>query len=244
MPPKLSLVRHAEGFHNVDGAVYIRDAVLTEKGISQCRNLRDNFPYHNAVELVLASPMRRTIQTAVLSFGPTLARADVPFLVIPQAQEASDLPCDTGHSLDELQKMLPQILPDDFDVSKINMDAVEDGWNSKTGYWAFEHVALKQRAADLRSWLFRRQEQHILLVTHGAFLHYLTEDWTGDDPNRGTAYLNCEVRQFQFTPSSTENVAHIQETVESQKSRGASVPEHDPHVLDELERVSSKESNA
>ena len=38
---------------------------------------------------------------------------------------------------------------------------------------------MQKRAAALRCWLWKRPEEHIALVTHGAFLHYLTEDWKG-----------------------------------------------------------------
>jgi len=31
----------------------------------------------------------------------------------------------------------------------------------------------------------------IALVTHGAFAHFLTEDWDVEDPMTGTAWLNC-----------------------------------------------------
>lgn len=31
----------------------------------------------------------------------------------------------------------------------------------------------------MRKWLWNREEKEIVLVTHGAFLHYLTEDWDG-----------------------------------------------------------------
>lgn len=50
----------------------------------------------------------------------------------------------------------------------------------------------------------------------------------------GTAYKNCEHREFAFTPESTPEDAHVQETAESRKSRGAKQPENDPHVLEEL----------
>lgn len=51
----------------------------------------------------------------------------------------------------------------------------------------------------------------------------------------GTAYLNCEVRQFTFTPTSNEKDAHIVETEESRESRlNKSDVEKDPHVLSEM----------
>jgi hypothetical protein len=100
-------------------------------------------------------------------------------------------------------------------------------------------------------------------VSHGAFLHYLTEDWTGDDPKRGvcllllllpssrhkssrklilnncagTAYLNCEVRQFTFTPGSNGDEAHIMETEKGKKLRQSDALEGDSTILAELETV-------
>lgn len=60
---------------------------------------------------------------------------------------------------------------------------------SQSGVYATDHVALTKRAALLRSWLYQRPEPAILFVTHGAFLHYLTEDWSGDDPERGRSHI-------------------------------------------------------
>jgi hypothetical protein len=104
----------------------------------------------------------------------------------------------------------------------------------------------------------------ILLITHGAFLHYLTEDWTGDDPARGkhqpsycptsrtmrtrwllkltlqgTAYLNCEVRVFEFTPASSNKDAHIAEIPHTHDARDASIPNQDLHIESEIESIES-----
>lgn len=48
---------------------------------------------------------------------------------------------------------------------------------------------MRQRAAELRNWIYNRPEKNIALVTHGGFLHYLTEDWTGYDRARGAIAL-------------------------------------------------------
>jgi broad specificity phosphatase PhoE len=47
----------------------------------------------------------------------------------------------------------------------------------QTGKWAPTAAALKNRALEARRWLKSRPEKEIVLVTHGGFLHYLTEDW-------------------------------------------------------------------
>lgn len=83
---------------------------------------------------MLSSPLRRAIQTTVLSFGPTLSRKGVPFLVIPEAQEVSDFTCDVGHTKQELLQNLPELFADEslrFAWEKINLDDVNEGWNSK-----------------------------------------------------------------------------------------------------------------
>jgi hypothetical protein len=75
----------------------------------------------------------------------------------------------------------------------------------------------------------------ILLVTHGAFLHYFTEDWDGFSPSIGSAYHNCEVREFTFTPESKEGKAHLKETAWSQQNR-SHLPEKSKTVV-EVEEV-------
>lgn len=56
----------------------------------------------------------------------------------------------------------------------------------------------------------------------------------------GTAYLNCEVRLFDFTEQSTKDDAHI---VESEEGKNARVrpTENDPSVLAEIDAVEGKE---
>lgn len=71
--------------------------------------------------------------------------------------------------------------------------------------------AVEKRAAALRSWLWERPEKNIVLVTHGGFLHYFAQDWTGFDDLRDTAWENCEYRRFEFTADSNERDAHVEE---------------------------------
>jgi hypothetical protein len=116
----------------------IRDAVLTAKGKEQCRTLSSAFQYHEKIDAVFASPLRRTIQTAALSFGPVLSREEVPFILLPALQEVSNIGCDVGiaDTADEVQMFLPKLFPQgevDFDINKVDASAVTAGWNSKVG---------------------------------------------------------------------------------------------------------------
>lgn len=80
-----------------------------------------------------ASPLRRTIYTALLSFEPVFNRHKeagdgdaFKLIAIPEAQETSDVPCDTGSEPAALRKELVEEkgLP-------VDLGLVGEGWNSK-----------------------------------------------------------------------------------------------------------------
>lgn len=69
MAPTLILIRHAQALHNVDKDYDIPDPPLSELGLEQCEELHDNLqrlPLADRVELIVVSPMRRTLQTATI----------------------------------------------------------------------------------------------------------------------------------------------------------------------------------
>lgn len=170
MPPTLHLVRHAQGFHNVPPENYnLHDPEITELGKEQCRQIRSSFPYTEGVELVVASPLKRTLQTALHGFGNILIRDSSRIIAIPEFQETSAAPCDTGSSVPVLTKH--------FAADPVDFDAVPADWNCKRGKWGPHEKEIQKRAHVARSWLKSRQEKEIVVVSHGGFLHYLTEDW-------------------------------------------------------------------
>ena len=67
MPPTLLLIRHAQALHNESSDWSIHDPKLTKLGEQQCRELQEslkNTKIADEVELIVVSPMRRTLQTA------------------------------------------------------------------------------------------------------------------------------------------------------------------------------------
>jgi broad specificity phosphatase PhoE len=111
---------------------------LTAKGKEQCRALNASFPHQQDVDIVFASPLRRTIQTAALSLGPALSRPEVPFVLLPLLQEVSNMKSDTGmaDTAEDFKQLLPDLFSNDeldFDLGKINASAVTKGWNAKVG---------------------------------------------------------------------------------------------------------------
>ncbi|EAU33827.1 conserved hypothetical protein [Aspergillus terreus NIH2624] len=230
MPPIVHCVRHAQGVHNISVANHvIHDPLLTDLGNEQCRQLRDRFPFHDRIDLVTASPLRRTIYTALQSFEPVFQRRpDLKLVLLPDAQETSDVPCDTGSDPADLRR--------EIDAKQLPVDAeyVHDGWNNKEGRYAPTTHAIKERARACRRWLKARPEKEIVLVTHGGFLHYFTEDWEDSSKFQGTGWTNTEYRTYTFSaeehtddlegyPLDGDN-ATLVETLESRQRRNKAGP--------------------
>jgi broad specificity phosphatase PhoE len=186
MPTYVHLVRHAQGFHNLSKEnETIHDPDLTPLGETQCATLRHNFPYHDKVTHLVASPMRRTLRTCLLSFAPEV-EAGKEVVALPEVQELSPLPCDVGSD--------PDVLAGDFDASKVDLSLVKEGWNDKSpgSPWEPTIKGLEGRARKARVWLRDlaarskdAEEVHIVVVTHGGFLHFFTEDWDAMNPSAG-----------------------------------------------------------
>jgi len=174
----LHLIRHSQGFHNLSVENHaLHDPSLTDLGKQQCRDLQANFPYHAKITHLVASPLRRTIYTCLLTFADEVEQGLV-VVALPEIQETSGLPCDTGSDASKLREEFGE-------AGKVDLSLVKDGWNNKKGRWAAEASAVEKRAKDARLWLrdmaskSDTEEVHIAVVTHGGFLHYLTEDWAG-----------------------------------------------------------------
>ena len=167
MSPIIHVVRHAEGYHNLNVANHtIPDPSLTTKGEKQCNLLAQTFPYHSNIDLIVASPVRRTLYTAIHSFGPVIEKG-IKVVALPEVQETSSLPCDTGSDLVILRK--------EFADKPVDLSLVKKGWNSKKGKWAPTAPAIAERAREARKWLRNRSEEEIVVVTHGGFVHFFTE---------------------------------------------------------------------
>lgn len=216
MPPRVHLVRHAQGFHNLSVANHsIHDPLLTPAGIEQCKTLGRDFPYTTEIDLVVASPLKRTVYTALYSFAEPIEKKKLKVIALPELQETSDLPCDTGSNPEEVDR--------EFNGRPVDTSilASRDGklWNSKKGRWAPNADAIIARAADARRWLLARPEKEIVVVTHGGFLHYFTEDWTGADKFAGTGWANTEYRTYTFKSSTDPTLVETPESMERRRGK-------------------------
>lgn len=212
MPPIIHLVRHAEGHHNVaKNGESIHDPFLTDEGIQQAQQLCKEFPHHDSIDLLMASPMKRTIQTCRNAFAPAIQRGH-KIILMPLAQETSDEPMDTGSSPKEIEKAFAE--EDILDTQRLEIFPY---WNTNSGKFAVEGDALIERARLLRTVLKARPEKNIAIVSHGSFAHYIVGnvDESGEQTTR--MWSNTECRSYEFAENDDE---HDQEArlVELQES--------------------------
>ncbi|KAI0123145.1 phosphoglycerate mutase [Xylariales sp. AK1849] len=209
MAPIIHLVRHAEGFHNLS---------------EQCRELQETFPHHNKITHLVASPLRRTIHTCLLSFKPVVELGKT-IIVLPDVQEVLLMPCDIGSDSGKLKAEFGD---------KLDYSLLTDDWNDKSPPSVYEPTSekLDMRTRNARLWLrdqarnYSGADAEIVLVTHGGILHFLTQDWDGMDPSRGTGWKNAEFRSYEFKdPTFVDPEAALQETNFSwRQRRGSMVP--------------------
>lgn len=228
MAPIIHFVRHAQAAHNAgDDTEAPVDPELTAFGDEQCAKLRASFPHHAKVRHVLASPMKRAIQTAIQA----LARDEAgPVKAVDILQETSDAPNDTGSDVDTLRDL--------FGPAAVDLSRVRDGWNEKSaGVFEPEWNKLLARSREARRLirgLAGSGDDHVVVVSHGGMLHFLTDEWQGLSLQCPSKWSNCEYRSYEFVDSTGEDdEAALRETVESWRRRSGD--ERQPSAAEQRE---------
>ena len=212
-PTTFHIFRHAEGEHQMrDFPPMKRDADLTENGRRQCAELCANLPpWAGRVKRVIASPMRRTLRTALISFAPILADGKV-IEAIPEITEAGSRISGFGSDPDELIACFSANGED----RKINLSRLWAGWNpfdinSKFAYGADKvrarcaeaRAELRQVAAETEAEAAREGNEegaHVIVITHSVIAHFLTNDYEGiAETGLSISWdTNLLYRSFQF----------------------------------------------
>ncbi|WVZ83094.1 hypothetical protein U9M48_030274 [Paspalum notatum var. saurae] len=201
-------VRHAQGAHNVEGetdhSAYMKpeffDARITPLGWNQVDRLREHVKkcgLAEKIELVISSPLLRTMQTAVGAFGgenytdgesalplmvenaadsgrPAVSSLNCPpFLAVEACRERMGVhPCDK-RSITEYRTLFPGI---DFSQARISclqsmsclIESDEDVLWVPDVRETFESLA--ERGMKFIDWLWTREEKEIAIVTHSDLL--------------------------------------------------------------------------
>ncbi|KAJ4252393.1 hypothetical protein NW762_010991 [Fusarium torreyae] len=182
MPVTFHLVRHAQGFHNLSREhEKIQDPDLTDLGQRQCAALKASFPHHDKVTHFVTSPLKRALSTCLLGFAPP---AEIPIIALAELKEVGDAPCDTGSNIELLKRDFPHFL---------DLSYVPEAWTTVYDWvsWDVKLSQLKERAVKARLALQQLaqglgENEHAVIVTHGAFLHFLTDDYYGVKPKNGS----------------------------------------------------------
>jgi broad specificity phosphatase PhoE len=177
MTHQIHLVRHGESEHNVSKDNSHHDPPLTDLGSWQAAQLVTTFPRQDRVAVILTSPLRRAIATAIAGFGHILDKtsprpesspgieAGAKLIVYPDLQPRMDRQSDIGSDRGVLEKEFPGL---DFSL-------LTEGWQKKEGLYADEEAVVEDRARRVRSHLVNILEElegqtrtDIVLVTHGV----------------------------------------------------------------------------
>eukprot|EP00210_Caulerpa_lentillifera_P004963 g4737.t1 len=223
-------IRHAQGFHNVAGEANpteymnpkFHDAHLTSQGWQQVYRLRTHFSEIKPVfrvDLVIVSPLTRTLETACGLFGnlypendeePLMLGRDtiegmrpgrgliakssqaLPILATETCRERIDIhPCDKRRSRSYYQLNFPGV-----DFSQVQAD--EDPFPSGTAESDQQFI---ERTHEFLRLINSRAESHIAVVSHGGFLRGLCRQFglsfgTGVRSHLHGFFANCEMRSM------------------------------------------------
>jgi broad specificity phosphatase PhoE len=131
-------------------------------------------------DLIIVSPMTRTIQTAINIF-PSLRNADefvAPVQIWPELREANDAMCNKGLSRAEMQSKFPQ-----FDFSEC---AEEWGYPDHTAWDATARAERVRKRLRALSTTF----SSITVISHRGFIAYLV---------KGRRFNPAESRLYRFS---------------------------------------------
>jgi glucosyl-3-phosphoglycerate phosphatase len=181
---KLYCIRHGTSLHNVmfhqiGRRAYneYRDTPLLEEGIHEAKKLNENWDKIDDIELVIVSPLSRTIETALHVFK----NKHIPMISIdsimehPQAEELCNMRLPKEELIEKYTTIDFSLLSDDHKL-----------------YWVpvFERKneveRLNSRIAEFQSFVKMRPEKTIAIVSHSSFLGQMIFQKIGDS--------SCELR--------------------------------------------------
>lgn len=182
------------GHHNVAGSIdysnYMKeeyfDSVLSPLGEEQCREVSVNETIQNNVansQLVLVSPLRRTLQTALQCFPHFINK--IPFISIENIREQSGLhPCDRRNNIKGQSCTFPEV---DFSEIVSDEDPIYDLY---PGVREPEDEVMA-RALNAIEYIITRKEKEIIVVSHSSYLSKLLQTF-----HINKQFQNAEVASY------------------------------------------------
>ena len=170
----LYCIRHGLAEHNVNYYKYGKstfydpkyvDTALIPEGFQQVRELRRGWKDLTRIELVVVSPLKRTLQTATELFK----EHPVPIIALECCREypMGLQTCNKRSSRDSLMSKYPQV---NFDDLQTNYDEMWFPHREET----FDELNL--RIEKLKQFIMSRPETHIALVNHSSFIGQMKDN--------------------------------------------------------------------
>jgi len=164
MVKTLYCIRHGTSEHNVRykevGAIAFHekmDTKLVDSGIIESTNLGITWDKRNCIELVVVSPLSRTLETCCNIFKNTSTNIIVldDLIEYPQHSEI----CNKRMNKSLIKQQYPV-----FDFSQLPEDRQWDSSKTET------YKELKDRCNSIKKWILNRPEKNICVVAHCSFL--------------------------------------------------------------------------
>jgi len=194
----LYLIRHGYALHNelflkngcnplIFRSPEVLDSPLTQYGHDQSIQLGYNWEKKHEVELVVVSPLMRTLETAMNIFGDT----NIPIISLEFLREyplGRDT-CNKRSNRDFLKNKFPKI---DFNNLEHNEDIL---WRPDT----MESIeSLENRINTMKKYLLNRQEKNIAIVGHSSFIGYLKDNHIPLMENGDIELKHCHPYEYEL----------------------------------------------
>ncbi|KAI1214486.1 histidine phosphatase superfamily [Annulohypoxylon truncatum] len=239
----IHVFRHAEGLHNVvANGGNIPDPYLTTLGLTQCAHIQRIFPQD--IDIFIASPLKRTIQTAIFCFAKALEGGTKKIHLVPELQEVGGYPCNTISPSRDLIREFGDII----DVSRLGVWPTRDASESAQAVQWRASLARGIIQQIIDGYRIARPDAgniNVVVVSHGQFIPYLTQDFTA------RMWNNTGNRSYQYAKPTMDLVET--DASKSARSRGEltlGISEEDNRRGRELQsdfvarRMLAKESNS
>ena len=193
MSQKLYLIRHGHSLHNElfdkMGVEAFRipatiDSPLTGEGHLQSIELGHTWKNKNIIDLVLVSPLTRTLETCMNIFGDT----DIPIICEEFLREypIGEDTCNKRSSLTSLKNKYP----------KVNFNLVSD----QDTLWSSDYretiEELEQRLDEMIKYLHKRKELNIAIVGHSSYFGQFKDNHIGYKENGDEELKHCHPYEF------------------------------------------------
>ncbi|KAI1167568.1 histidine phosphatase superfamily [Nemania serpens] len=179
MAPTIHILRHAHAAHQLNSDISIHDPELTELGIQQCYTLAADIAKLGKIDLILSSPMKRAIQTAIAAF-PAYIQSQSKIVLLPDLQEFGVNNSDVGSCRADLVRQ--------FGSAHLDYSLVDAEWTNKGPGTRYDPQFTTARARATRLFIraiaqrYRATDAHIVVVSHSVYIGHLTRgDYVAHD---------------------------------------------------------------